>query len=244
MNVVVLMSGTSQSFKDAGYVYPKNLAEISGQPMLQHVMRPLLTLKTLGAKYISILLRDENRKLHTGKVLQLMDPEITYVEVHAGISGAACSALLAIDQINNDEPLIVCNGDQILSGVDLPGIVSGFRERLLDAGVIVFEDIHPRWSFVKCNPEGAVVEAAEKRPISKFATAGFFYFQRGKDFVSAAMEMIKKDAQVNGLYYICPVLNEMILKQANIGIHQIDRSCYISLSSPNDVHAYTATYQS
>lgn len=239
MNVIVLMSGSSEAFKEAGYNYPKNLAELAGHPMMQHVMESLQPLKPLGAKFICILRREENRKHHAGKVLQLMDQETTIVEVNEETSGAACSALLAVDHINNDEPLIITNGDQILTGVDFAEIVRNFQAKSWDAGVIVFEDIHPRWSFVKCDSEGRVIEAAEKRPISKLATAGFFYFARGSDFVQAAMEMLKKDAHVNGIFYICPALNEMILQHAKIGIHKIDRSRYFSLATPGDVQSYS-----
>lgn len=238
------MSGSSQAFKEAGYSYPKNLAEMAGQPMIQHVMEALQPLKSIGATFICAVRRDENRKHHTGKVLQLMDPDITVLEINETTSGAACSALLAVDYINNNEPLIITNGDQILKGVDLAGIIRHFQREKWDAGVVVFEDIHPRWSFVKCNPEGMVIETAEKRPISKFATAGFYYFAKGSDFVRAAMEMLKKDAHLDGLFYICPTLNEMILKQARIGIHPIDRTGYRSLATPSDVQAYSATLAS
>lgn len=240
MNVLVLMSGSSSSFKEAGYTYPKNLAEVAGQPMVQHVMESLRPLGSVGARFICAVQRDENRKHHTGKVLELMDPETMVLEIAEETSGAACSALLAVDHINNDQPLVITNGDQILQDVDLAAIVRGFIDKQWDAGVVAFEDIHPRWSFVKCGADGLVIETAEKRPISKFATAGFYFFARGRDFVSAAMEMIKKDAQVNGLFYICPALNEMILGQARIGIHLIERSSYRSLANPADVQAYSA----
>jgi dTDP-glucose pyrophosphorylase len=242
MNVLVLMAGSSQAFIDAGSVYPKNLADISGEPMLQHVMKSLQPLKSIGANFICAVRRDENRRHHTGKVLQLLDPDIHVLGVE-DTSGAPCTALLAVDLIDNDRPLIITNGDQLLTDVDLPAIVKSFSGNQWNAGVIVFEDIHPRWSFVKCNDEGLVIEAAEKRPISKFATAGFYYFERGADFVGSAMEMLKKDAHVNGLFYICPVINEMIIRQARIGIHQIPRNAYYSLASPSDVRHFTSCQQ-
>lgn len=244
MNILVLMSGSSQSFKEAGYTYPKNLIELAGHPTVQHVMESLKPLKDMGGRFVCVLSKDENRKHHTGKVLKLIDPDATLIEVNEKNSGAACSALLAMDYINNDESLIIANGDQILVGVDLKALVAGFRDRQLDAGVVVFEDIHPRWSFVKCDASGLVIETAEKRPISKFATAGFFYFSRGSDFVLAAMEMIKKDAQLCGLFYICPALNEMILRQGRIGIHRIARENYCSLATPTDAQAYASALTS
>ena len=244
MNVLILMSGSSKSFKEAGYIYPKNLVEVAGKPLVQHVMEPLLSLKSIGANFICAVKEDENRKHHTGKVLRLIESDIKVLEIPEETSGAACSALLAIDFINNDEPLLITNGDQILENVDLPGTIQQFQSQNLDAGVLVFEDVHPRWSFVKCNDAGLVIEAAEKRPISKFATAGSYYYRAGKLFVKAAMEMIKKDAHVNELFYICPTLNELILDQKRIGTCKISRSSYRSLAAPSDVKAYASNMSS
>ncbi len=64
--------------------------------------------------------------------------------------------------------------------------------------MVIFPDVHPRWSFVKCDADGNVIEAAEKRPISNLATEGFYYFGSGAAFVEAAEAMILKDASVNG----------------------------------------------
>jgi dTDP-glucose pyrophosphorylase len=240
MNILILMSGKSEAFKDAGYIYPKNLIEVASKPLIQHVIEALTPLKEFAAKFISVIRQDESRKHYTGKVLKIINPEIKVLEIVRETSGAACSALLAVDYINNDLPLIVTNGDQILLETDISEIVKKFIEMEWDAGVVVFEDVHPRWSYVKCDKNNMVIEAAEKRPISKHATAGFYYFKKGKDFVAATMEMINKDAHYNGLFYICPTLNEMILRNAKIGIHQIDRAKYRSLATPNDVQKYSS----
>ena len=242
INVLVLMSGPSSAFKEAGYAYPKNLVEIAGVPLVQRVLLHLYPLRELDARLICVLRRDENRRDHTGAVIHLIDPTTTAIELNGDTAGAACSALLAVDHINNHDPLIIVNGDQILEA-DLSAIVRGFQDRRLDGGIVVFEDVHPRWSFVKCAADGRVIEAAEKRPISKLATAGFYYFREGRDFVVAATEMIKKDANVNGRFYVCPAYNEMILQQKNIGVHIVSRAAYRSLATPADVAAYSAHLQ-
>lgn len=242
INVLVLMSGPSMGFKEAGYAYPKNLVEIAGAPLVQRVLLHLEPLRELGAHFICVLPHDENELNHTGAVINLVDPTATVIELNGNTAGAACSALLAIEHINNDGPLIIVNGDQVLD-TDLRAAVRSFQERQLDGGIIVFEDIHPRWSFVKCSPDGRVIEAAEKRPISKLATAGFYYFREGRAFVKAATEMIQKDANVNGRFYVCPVYNEMILRQQDVGVHMVARAAYRSLATPADVAAYSTHLQ-
>ncbi len=243
INVLILMSGSSHAFKEAGYVFPKNLVELGGVPLVQRVLEHLAPLGAFDARYLCVLRHDENAKHHTGAVIHLINPAAVLVELNAETSGAACSALLAVEHINNDTPLIIVNGDQMLDA-DLPAMIRDFQGRSLDGGILVFEDLHPRWSFVKCNEAGLVIEAAEKRPISKLATAGFYYFARGSDFVLAATEMVKKDAQVNGLFYICPAFNELILRQRRIGIHLIPRKSYRSLATPADALAFNAQLDS
>ncbi len=237
INVLILLSGGSQAFADAGHLYPKNLVEIAGAPLIRHVLDHLSPLQDEGARFLCLLRAEENRRHHIGAVVHLLDPAALVLDVRGENAGAACSALLAVSHIDNDDPLIIVNGDQILDA-DLPAIVRGFREAALDGGIVVFEDVHPRWSFVKTDAQGLVIETAEKRPISKLATAGFYYFARGADFVLAASEMIKKDAQVGGHFFICPAYNELILRQRRIGVHAIPRSAYHSLATPGDVAAY------
>ena len=237
MNILVLMAGGSDAFKEAGYLYPKNLAEIDGEPLAQHVIASLKGLLDGGGKLLCMVRQDENSQYHTGEVLQLLAPETTVLDVSEPTAGAACTALLAVEYLNNDEPLLIMNGDQIVTA-DLAALISDFQARKLDGGIVVFEAVHPRWSYVKCDADGLVVETAEKRPISKLATAGLYYFARGKDFVSSAMDMIRKDAHVGGLFYVCPAYNELILKQGKIGVGKIDRHAYFSLANPQGVEAY------
>lgn len=239
MNIVLLMAGPNHAFKNAGHPYPKNLVEIAGKPLVQRVIDHLSPLIAGKNQVICLLKNEEQLHFHTGSVIQLVEPSAEVVFVKGETAGAACTALLAVSYINNNEPLLIMNGDQLIAS-DLPTIIEDFVTRQLDGGIVVFDDVHPRWSFVKTDSSGLVVETAEKRPISRFATAGFYYFARGNEFVNAAMAMIKKDSHVEGNFFICPVFNEMILNQAKIGVYEIPRRAYRSLAMPGDVEAFEA----
>lgn len=237
MNVLLLMAGPSDLFREAGHAYPKNLVEVRGLPLVQHVLDGLRPLHDEGAKFICLVRKDENQQFHTGDVIRLLLPDAAVLDVAMPTAGAACTALLAIDSINSDEPLLIANGDQVIHA-DIAAVVRDFRERKLDGGIVVFEAVHPRWSYVKCDEDGLVIEAAEKRPISNLATAGAYYFARGRDLVQAAMDMIRKDAHVGGQFYICPAYNELILRQGRVGVHKIPRDAYVSFATPQGVAAY------
>nr|MBA3672974.1 glycosyltransferase family 2 protein [Gemmatimonadaceae bacterium] len=196
MNTLVLMAGPDDAFREAGYQYPKNLTELEGLPLMQHVTDNLAAVRALGGKFICCIRRDENERHHTAAALRLLVPDAIVVEVGATTGGAACTALLAAQWIDNDEPLLITNGDQLINA-DLVAMTRGFADKGLDGGIVVFQAVHPRWSYARVDETGLVVETAEKRPISKFATAGTYYYSRGADFVRGAMAMIRKDANVN-----------------------------------------------
>lgn len=243
MKILILMAGSSESFRNAGYSYPKPLIEIAGKPLVQHILESTAALCQAEDKLIVAVRKDENVKYHITQVVHLLDPSAIVLEIPGEPAGAACSAMLAIDLIDDTEPLVVINGDQIIN-VDFLRVMSDFKTKGLDGGIIVFRDVHPRWSFVKSGEDGMVIEAAEKRPISNLATAGFYYFREGRDFVSSVKAMILKGAVVNGNYFICPAYNEMILKNQKIGTFLIEKKQYVSLATPHACEQYEGKLQS
>lgn len=241
MNFLMLCAGSSQKFEAIGSAFPKNLVEINGKPLIQHVIESWRPIIQKSSQVIVTVRETENRLHHSGTVIKLLLPESEICECLEGVAGAACSALLAVKWIDTDKPLLIVNGDQIVSE-NLESIVDGFKTKGWDGGIVTFKDVHPRWSFVRLDKNGFVVEAAEKRPISNMATAGVYYFKEGRKFISAAKQMILKRSATESGYYICPVYNEMILEGARIGVHEIPRSSYYSLANPAGVEHYQNTF--
>lgn len=235
MKIVIPMAGPDERFKQYGFPFPKPVVEIDGKPLIERAFDCMRM--TPEADFTFVVRKEDDQRFHLSDVLKLLDPDCAIIPVAGETAGAACTVMLAVEQINNDEELVITNGDQVLN-FDLGAVIEGFRARDLDAGTVVFDSVHPRWSFVKTDANGQVIEAAEKRPISRNATAGIYYFRKGSDFIAAAKAMIHKGASVNGGFFVCPAFNELILQQKKIGIHQIDRDDYISLATPQAVEEY------
>jgi dTDP-glucose pyrophosphorylase len=235
MIVIVPMAGDDSAFREQGHAYCKSLIEVRGKPLVQHVYENLRSLP--ADRFVFLVRKDDVQRHHLGDVIRLLDPQAAVVQIEEPTGGAACSVLLAIEHIAPAEELVVTNGDQLIL-THLGSVVGQMRERGLDGGTIVFDSVHPRWSFVLIDEEGLVIEAAEKRPVSRLATAGFYYFRKGGDFLEAACGMIRKDAHVNGQFYVCPVFNEMILRHAGIGVARIERDAYVSLATPQNVEEF------
>jgi len=238
INILIPLAGSNQFFSEAEYPYPKPLVEIHGKTMIEHVIDNFASIKK-EKQFIFIVNSDDCKKYHLDNVLNLLtDHACKIVKIDNETKGAACSAMMAIEYINNDTPLIIANADQIIDE-DLGEIVTSFDK--VDAGVISFESVHPRWSYARLDEDGFIVEMAEKRPLSKHAIAGFYYYKKGQDFIESAMNMIKKDASVNDLYFIAPTLNEMVLQHKKLIVKSIDNSHYHTFYTPQKIHEYERT---
>lgn len=240
LNLLVPLCGKSMFFDTPEYPFPKSLVEIHGQPMIQWVVDNLNRIRQ-DKKFIFIIKTVENENFYIENTLKLLtNDSCEIIKISHDTLGAPCTCLMAIDQINNDTPLIISNSDQIIDA-DLSQIIGQFFDRDLDAGVICFDSVHPKWSYVRLDEKENIIETAEKRPLSRFAIAGFYFFKHGKDFVRAVFRSIKKGSQVNGVYYIAPVLNELILENKRLGIYKIASSQYHSFYSPQKIEEFEKT---
>lgn len=241
INILIPLGGKSSFFDNDSYPFPKPLIEINGLPMIELVLKNFINLKC-DKKFIFVINKTDCNKYHLDNVLKLLTNNACEIIILPGeTKGAACSALMAIDYIDNQNPLIISNGDQVLD-INFNDLLNSFENRNVDAGVICFESVHPKWSYVRLEND-KIIETAEKRPVSKNAIAGFYYFKQGNLFVKAAMQSIEKDASVEGLYYIAPIFNELVLENKNLEIIKIDANKYHSFYSPQKIKEYEKIFE-
>ena len=212
------MAGAGKSFKKAGYKFPKFLVDVAGKPMIQWVTENI----NAEAKYIFILNEDDYKKYNLQHMFPLLVNKLEIVIIKKETDGAPQTVLAAEKQINNDKPLAIINTDQYMEWNSNEFFYAMAADEC-DGGIVTFDSTHPMYSFVKTGKNGFITECAEKKPISRHATAGVYYFRRGKDFVTGAKEMIKKKITTNGQYFICPVYNELIEKKMKIRKYNINK---------------------
>jgi len=226
---------TSTSEPDA---YPIFLAEIDGKLIIEWIAEGLEQLDDTSV--IFAFRADDVRRLHLDSIARQLVTDAEVIEVAGETAGAPCTALLAVDRLGMDEELLIANVSDLVD-VDLGPVIQEFRDRDADAGTVVFDSLHPRYSYVRMDDDGRVIEAAEKNPISRHATAGIYWFRKAGDFVEAAQSMIVKDAQVNGTFYISLTLNELILRDKNIRTVAIDAENYHPFKSTQQVLSFDET---
>ena len=165
MNVLIPMAGAGSRFEKAGYTFPKPLIDVNGKPMIQLVTENL----NIEARHIYIVQKSHYEKYNLQQLLNLISPECVIVQVDGVTEGAACTTLLAKEFINNDEPLVISNSDQVFEWDSNEFMYSMVADEV-DGGILTFEATHPKWSFAKLGDDGFVTEVAEKNPISNTST--------------------------------------------------------------------------
>ena len=236
LNVLIPMAGAGSRFQQAGYTFPKPLIDVNGKPMIQVVVENL----NIDANFIFVVQKSHREKYNLDTLLNLITPNCKIVEVDGLTEGAACTALLAKDYIDNNNPLFFANSDQFVEW-DSNEFMYKMNETDVDGGIVSFRSTHPKWSFAKVDERGMVTEVAEKNPISDIATVGYYYWKHGSDFVKYAEEMIDRDIRVNNEFYVCPVFNQAI--QDGKSIRTFDIPKMWGLGTPEDLKYYIENYK-
>jgi HAD superfamily hydrolase (TIGR01509 family) len=236
LNVLIPMAGAGSRFEKSGYLLPKPLIDVNGSPMIQLVVNNL----SLDANFIYVVQKSHRLKYNLDTLLNLITPNCEIIEVDGLTEGAACTALLAKDLINNENPLFFSNSDQFVEW-DSNEFMYKMQETEVDGGIVTFESTHPKWSFVKLNNDGYVTEVSEKKPISDIATVGYYYWKKGSDFVKYSEQMINNNIRVNNEFYVCPVFNEAILDGKKIITYTANKMW--GLGTPEDLNYYLENHK-
>lgn len=237
IQIAVPLAGTSVFYTATEFQYPKPLIDMMGEPMIQRVIASIMTAR-FDKRFLFVVNQADAKKYHIDRVLRLIvGDEGVVVEQPGDSKGAVPSCLLLIDHLDPEQPLLICNSDQIMDA-DYDEILEYFRSNEADAGCVTFKSVHPQWSFVSFDERGRIAEAAEKKPISNRAIAGFYYFAKAKFFIAAAMRAIEKGSVTNDRFYISSTFNELILEDKKLLGYEIEPSKYSNFYSPEMLSKY------
>ena len=228
LNILIPMAGQGSRFSQAGYTFPKPLIEINQKTMIQTVIENI----AIDANFIFLVREEHEKKYNISNLLNVLSPNCKIITVKELTEGAACTTLLAEKLIDNSCPLILANSDQYVEWNSSKTMYK-FMSKKIDAAILTFESMHPKWSYAKTGKNGLVTEVAEKKVISKEATVGIYFWKKGSDYVKYAKQMIKKNLRINNEFYVCPVFNEAIKDKKKVVTEKIDKMW--GLGTPEDL---------
>jgi dTDP-glucose pyrophosphorylase len=228
---VITAAGDSRPlFLPSGFGSPKGLVLWHDQEVIINALESYVI--NLERACVAVH-KEEDTEWGISSVISRKFPAVRIVKIRPGTLGALASALVAMEGVDPDAPLVVAAGDSVVKG-GMSGQIEKFQAMNVDAATIAFQSQNPRWSYLSVDPYGAVRQVQEKRVIGPLATTGVFYFRTARQFLSAAQWVLVNNAMNNGVYYVSTTLNYMISQGLNVYYSTIPRDQYASFSLPSD----------
>jgi len=233
MTILIPMAGMGKRFSEVGYVIPKPFLPLGKLTMIQSVINNIYNDE---ANFIFVV----NESQINPKALELQISEITnkfeLMIIDHVPQGPAMSCLIARNKINNNQPLIITNCDQIIEDLNYEYFNNFIQFHRLDGCIGIFHSSNRKNSYVKVNDNNEIVDIKEKVIISNLATNGFHFWKRGSYFVESSDQMIKNNDTVNGEYYVAPSYNYMI--QSGMKVMPYNFNMHFPIGIPEDYENY------
>ena len=231
------MAGRGSRFLNEGYVRPKPLIDVNGIPMIQVVIENIRPKRE--HRFIFVVQKEHINEYKVDKLLKNLCPTCEIVIIDGITEGAACTALEAKKYIDNKDQLMIANSDQWIN-TSIDEYLKMWDINKSEGFIMTMYSSDPKWSYIKFDPSGILVDIVEKVVVSNHATVGIYNFSRGNIFCKYASQMIQAKNMSKGEYYVAPVYKYMLTNNANIGLYNIDRSGsnMYGLGTPEDLEYF------
>jgi dTDP-glucose pyrophosphorylase len=226
MNMIITMAGRSQRFKDKAIEIPKWQIQINDKVMLFWSMYPF---RWIVKRVIFVTNRfDYPTQVINAVCNDLSISNYEIVELDETPNGQAYSASLGLELLPNSEPFAIWNIDTFinpkqnltiptegcwLSLTNLPGT---------------------SWSFARF-VESEIVEIAEKKRISEWASIGLYGFPSPSEFSNALFWFLNKHKFSSDEVFVAPLYEYWLSRGENVVPHFISSDEVIPLGTPQDM---------
>lgn len=209
LKVVIPMAGRGQRFVEEGYLLPKPLIDVCGQPMVWWAMQ---SLPWVPPENMIFIVSEDHIRSHQidDRLKEIFSSDVCIFSQEGLPQGQADTVLRAKVRIDDETPLIIFNCDTYVADARRLMEEALIRHPDVDGFIPVFNSEDTGLSYVKVGSDGNIVEVAEKKVISFHATIGMYHFRKGKDFVWAACKMIAENHRVNDEFYVLPVYEYLV----------------------------------
>jgi glucose-1-phosphate thymidylyltransferase len=214
MKLVIPLAGFGTRMRPHTYSKPKPLINVAGKPVLAHILDGLSDLDIDEAIFIVGYLGEQ---IEDFVEKNYSFPATHYVE-QKELKGQAHALWLAREYLKG--PILIIFVDTIFES-DLSVLESP------DADGIAFvkEVDDPRRFGVAIVGEDGYVKRLVEKPSSmehKLAVIGVYYIKQGEELVSAIEELMERNIQTKGEFYLADALQIMIDRGARFKVHTVD----------------------
>lgn len=235
LNIVIPMAGLGSRFANEGFKNIKPLIKVNNKTFIEWSVDSV-DFNAIKTQFIFIIL--ENHRVLLEKHLNEIKPDCIILSVPELTRGATETCLKAIDYINNDDPLIITNSDQIFEW-NKDKYLEYLNNTNTDADVVVVDASTNKFSYIEVNDNGYGIRLTEKEVISNNGLVGIHYWKHGKYFIESANELIFKNIRSKNEYYISLTYNLLIEKGINVTSYKLaSNEKYLSVGTPEQLNEY------
>ena len=155
-----------------------------------------------------------------------LDADIKIVNPPGFTRGALATALLTVDFMSEDLPIVLLPTNSHLESEVFFSFVSQMIQSDNSAGTVCVRSNNPIYSYIRVF-EGKVIEVVEKRVVGDLATTGIFFLKSKNILVESANWSFVNNQSTNRDFYIAPCLNYALSKGLSIGYHVAESEEYV-----------------
>jgi len=244
MKVIIPMSGMSSRFSATGYTIPKYMIEIDGKKVIEHIV----DLYPKDSEFLFIINDKHEKETDIVSLLENLVENKTIVTVPKHKRGPVFSVANFLYLIDDDEQVIVNYCD-----FSIDWDYDNFREFVdtteCDGCVICYTGFHPHmlgsdnYAFCRTDKSNKILEVREKQPftddkMSEFASAGNYYFRKGRYIKKYFRQLMDEDININGEYYVSLIYNLLIHDDLTSLVYEVPHM--LQWGTPFDLDIYNS----
>jgi NDP-sugar pyrophosphorylase family protein len=241
MKVIIPMAGTGNRFVEKGYDQPKPLIKVNNKRIIEYI----LELFSEQDEIIFICNDIHLKNTQMRDVLSTLRPDSKIVSIPQHKKGPVFTVKPHFDLINDDEEILICYCDNpfIWNRNDFTNHV---KNNNYDGCIITHSGVHPhtlnstKMAFLKVEND-ILIEIKEKEcytdnPLNEHASTGAYYFKRGDQMKKYFDQLIEKDINYNGEYYVTLVYNLLVNDGLKVGFY--DTEFVTVFGTPEEVESF------
>ena len=240
---IIPMAGEGTRFSKEGYLLPKALVPVSGEPMIAAVIKDLPT----ADKWIFLVRAEHVTNFSVDKVIEAAIPGAIIIQIDKTTEGQASTCMLAMPHVADDDEILIAACD---NGFLFDREAFTTLRTRTDVDVCYWTFTHDdlltasptSWGWLKVAANGETIEdisikvPVSDTPFNDHAIVATFWFKRASDFKAAYDLMCALDYRINGEFYVdsLPKFLTQLHKKSVI----FDVDLYVGWGKPSDLYVY------
>lgn len=237
MTIIITMAGLGSRFREAGYQVPKYKIAARGRSLFEWSMESLMDYQAHGAAYIFVVLGEDGAEQFIREACgKCWIEKFRICQIDHVTEGQAQTAVYAASMCSPEDPILIYNIDTYVEAGQLE-----YSRLCGDGHIPCFRAGGSRWSFVRTDESGRVVEVREKKRISDYCSLGAYYFSSAGLYERLYREYYEEGGNLEaGEKYVAPLYNEMIRKGMDVTMSLVDSARVHVLGTPEELEAFVS----